>query len=94
MAPAFTPAHGLDTRVRDGVLLAADVYRPADGGPRPAILLRTPYGKDGHRDGPWVGKALARGIQVTSSFFPHLDAATWERVWHPTYRRGRPDRHR
>jgi uncharacterized protein len=37
--------------MRDGVLLAADVYRPARGGtfvdaPQPALLERTPYSKD------------------------------------------------
>ena len=31
---------------RDGVHLATDVYRPADAsGPMPALLERTPYGK-------------------------------------------------
>lgn len=32
--------------MRDGVILRADIYRPADGGPYPAILLRTPYRKN------------------------------------------------
>jgi hypothetical protein len=31
--------------VRDGVRLATDVFRPAGDGPHPALLLRTPYGK-------------------------------------------------
>jgi putative CocE/NonD family hydrolase len=30
---------------RDGVRLATDVYRPADGGPFPVLLERTPYDK-------------------------------------------------
>jgi uncharacterized protein len=30
---------------RDGVCLATDVYRPAQGDDRPVLLLRTPYGK-------------------------------------------------
>jgi putative CocE/NonD family hydrolase len=34
--------------MRDGVRLASDVYRPADlTGPLPAILMRTPYNKQG-----------------------------------------------
>jgi uncharacterized protein len=33
-------------RMRDGVRLATDVYRPASGASVPAILVRTPYGKD------------------------------------------------
>jgi putative CocE/NonD family hydrolase len=31
--------------MRDGVVLMADVYRPADGGPYPVILIRIPYDK-------------------------------------------------
>jgi uncharacterized protein len=34
-------------RVRDGVALLADVYRPAAGGPHPVLLIRSPYGKAG-----------------------------------------------
>src|SRR4051812_23547734 len=34
-------------RMRDGVVLRADVYRPAEGGPYPVLVLRTPYGKQG-----------------------------------------------
>ncbi|MFN8557662.1 MAG: CocE/NonD family hydrolase [Dehalococcoidia bacterium] len=32
-------------RMRDGVILRADVYRPAGAGPFPVLLTRTPYGK-------------------------------------------------
>ena len=32
-------------RVRDGTTLYADVYRPVDGGPHPALLMREPYDK-------------------------------------------------
>jgi putative CocE/NonD family hydrolase len=31
--------------MRDGVVLMADVYRPAEGGPYPVILIRIPYDK-------------------------------------------------
>jgi uncharacterized protein len=31
--------------MRDGVNLMADVYRPAEGGPYPVILIRIPYDK-------------------------------------------------
>jgi putative CocE/NonD family hydrolase len=34
-------------RMRDGVTLYADVYRPAEVGRFPALLMRTPYGKGG-----------------------------------------------
>ena len=32
--------------MRDGVKLATDVYRPAEGGPVPVLLARLPYNKD------------------------------------------------
>lgn len=32
--------------MRDGVKLAADIYRPAEGGPFPVIIQRVPYNKD------------------------------------------------
>jgi putative CocE/NonD family hydrolase len=32
--------------MRDGVRLATDVYRPAEGGPVPVLLSRLPYNKD------------------------------------------------
>jgi uncharacterized protein len=33
--------------MRDGVSLATDVYLPDEGGPRPAVLVRLPYDKNG-----------------------------------------------
>jgi putative CocE/NonD family hydrolase len=41
--------------MRDGVRLAADLYRPAAGGPWPTLLIRTPYNKDQS----WVTLLLA-----------------------------------
>src|SRR2546430_1623367 len=35
--------------MRDGVRLAADVYRPDREGKFPVLLSRTPYNKDGQR---------------------------------------------
>jgi len=37
--------HDVEMRARDGTLLRADVYRPADDARHPVLLLRTPYGK-------------------------------------------------
>src|SRR5262245_38513128 len=37
----------VEARMRDGVVLRADVYRPAEGGPWPVLVERTPYGKQG-----------------------------------------------
>lgn len=61
---ALTPSIGLDTRVRDDVLLRADVYRPPGAVRSPAILVRTPYDKSHHRTRPFVAKALERGYAV------------------------------
>jgi uncharacterized protein len=47
-APTHEVVIDRDIRVamRDGVTLATDVYRPADGGTYPVILVRTPYKKE------------------------------------------------
>lgn len=39
----------LEARMRDGVVLRADVVRPDRPGRFPALLVRTPYGKDAER---------------------------------------------
>lgn len=41
--PRVIVERALETRMRDGVVLRADVYRPEDEAPGPALLLRTPY---------------------------------------------------
>lgn len=42
-------------RMRDGVVLRADVYRPAGEGPWPTLVVRTPYNKRGAADNLWNG---------------------------------------
>ena len=37
-------------RMRDGVVLRADVYRPTGDGPWPILVVRTPYNKGGAAD--------------------------------------------
>jgi putative CocE/NonD family hydrolase len=39
--------HGVAATMRDGVVLRADVYRPAGDGPFPVLLTRTPYNRAG-----------------------------------------------
>ena len=41
---------GVPVKMRDGVTLHADVYRPKDGRTYPVLLQRTPYNKDGDRE--------------------------------------------
>jgi len=43
----FTVETGMMVPMRDGVRLATDIYRPADGPAAPTLLTRTPYDKDG-----------------------------------------------
>jgi hypothetical protein len=42
----FTILRDVPQTMRDGTILRADVYLPGGGGPVPALLERTPYGKD------------------------------------------------
>ncbi|MDQ6670235.1 MAG: CocE/NonD family hydrolase [Chloroflexota bacterium] len=49
-APKVTVDKNLEVAMRDGVHLATDVYRPTPNGTVPAILVRTPYGKDSVSD--------------------------------------------
>jgi predicted acyl esterase len=43
--PEVTVQRNVACRMRDGVTLYADVYRPAGQGPFPVILMRLPYDK-------------------------------------------------
>jgi uncharacterized protein len=42
----ITIEKNLRVAVRDGTELCADVYRPAEGGPFPVLLMRLPYDKE------------------------------------------------
>jgi uncharacterized protein len=59
--------HNTALPVRDGTLLRADIYRPADGGPFPALLIRTPYGEPAIRTAP-VLPALDAGFAVVLQY--------------------------
>lgn len=45
--PAPVVLRDVAVPMRDGVVLRADVYRPAGSGPFPVLVYRTPYGKAG-----------------------------------------------
>ena len=45
-SPRVVVEKNLSARMRDGVILRADVYRPAGDGKYPALLQRTPYSKN------------------------------------------------
>ena len=50
-------------KMRDGVALYADIYRPADSGRYPALLMRTPYNKSDSLDS-FVLSAVKHGYVV------------------------------
>src|ERR1700733_10522811 len=57
-----TVERGVPAKMRDGVVLRADIYRPKADGKFPVLLTRTPYDKRGEMDfGPM---AAARGYVV------------------------------
>jgi putative CocE/NonD family hydrolase len=53
---------GVRVKMRDGVTLRADIYRPKADGQFPVLLQRTPYDKDGEKS--FGLKAAARGYVV------------------------------
>ncbi|WP_182902200.1 CocE/NonD family hydrolase [Microbispora sp. H10830] len=55
--------HDVPMPMRDGTVLRGTVHRPADGGPFPVLLMRTPYGEDSFRMAP-VTPALRAGFAV------------------------------
>ena len=69
-APESDLARPARIRMRDGVLLAADVYLPSDGGDRAGdtILIRLPYDKSGtYTYIPLIAEYLmARGYRVVA----------------------------
>lgn len=50
--------------MRDGVVLRADIWRPAAAGRHPTLVSRTPYGKSLTARGELARKAVARGYAV------------------------------
>jgi hypothetical protein len=54
-----TVERGVAVKMRDGVVLRADIYRPQAEGKFPVLLQRTPYNKGGGCD--FCSKAAARG---------------------------------
>ncbi|UCD49960.1 MAG: CocE/NonD family hydrolase [Phycisphaerales bacterium] len=53
--------------MRDGIRLATDVHRPDGDGPWPAVLIRTPYNKDGVRE--FASEATKRGYALVAQDF-------------------------
>lgn len=56
--------HDVPAKLRDGVTLRADIYRPDAQGKFPVLLQRTPYSKTNGWDGGFFSKAAAQGYVV------------------------------
>lgn len=56
--------HNVAAKMRDGVTLRADIYRPRAEGKFPVLLVRTPYDKTNERD--FGMKGVARGFVVVA----------------------------
>jgi uncharacterized protein len=64
-APAIVIDSNVAVPMRDGVVLRADVWRPAATGRHPTLVYRTPYGKDRATAAfATARKAVARGYAV------------------------------
>ena len=75
--------HDMECPMRDGVKLATDVYMPAEGGPFPTVLFRTPYdrGSDMIFTGPIAVALAQRGYAaVTQDARGRFDS---EGQWYP-----------
>ena len=60
----ITVEHNVAVKMRDGVTLHADVYRPKAEGRFPVLLQRTPYNKNNDWDPDFPHKAAASGYVV------------------------------
>lgn len=63
-AVSLTVDRNLPVPMRDGTTLYADVYRPANPGPHPTLLTRTPYDKAQRGPVPFVVRAATAGYAV------------------------------
>jgi putative CocE/NonD family hydrolase len=62
--PKIIVERNLEARMRDGVILRADVYRPDTAERLPALLQRTPYSKNPGREDSAVRRLAAHGFVV------------------------------
>jgi hypothetical protein len=63
-AVAVVVEHNTPIEMRDGTQLRADIYRAAEGGPFPVLLIRTPYGEQLMRGTVPVIPAVDAGFAV------------------------------
>ena len=76
--------HDVECRLRDGVLLRADVYRPAAPGRFPVLLCRTPYDKRHPRYVRIAAVLAERGYVAVVQDIRGRNASGGDWVWHMT----------
>lgn len=62
--PQFVVENDVPVKMRDGVILRADIYRPQAAGKFPVLLERTPYNKGESDSVHFAANATARGYVV------------------------------
>jgi putative CocE/NonD family hydrolase len=94
---SFRVEKDVETPMRDGTILRADVWRPDREGIYPALVQRTPYQKEITGSGDWLRLELAvpegyavvvqdvRGRFSSDGDWSGLTAATWEQEARDTY---------
>ncbi len=77
----FNVERDVPAEMRDGVVLRADVYRPAGGGSYPVLVMRTPYDKRGGRNVQHARELAARGYVVVAQDIRGRYASDGEFLW-------------
>jgi len=89
-AASVLVAYDVPARMRDGVVLKADVYSPVGEGPWPTLVIRTPYNKSSMTENAWNGvsptEAARRGFLVVIQDVRGRNAS--EGVWEPLRHEG------
>lgn len=73
---AILTERNVAVRMRDGVVLRANVFRPAGEGPWPVLVLRTPYGKDAQKGEPYVNAGYI--VVTQDARGRYASAGKWE----------------
>jgi len=60
----FTVEYDVPVKMRDGVTLRADIYKPKTDEKLPVLLTRTPYDKSRNWVTPFAHRAATRGYVV------------------------------
>lgn len=83
---SVTVQFDVPARMRDGVTLMADVYRPAGDGPWPTLLTRTPYDKSSTTEAATLDPIqAARGgfmVVVQDTRGRLTSEGEWKPLWH------------